>query len=554
MSNAFHRTPVEVYLERRHRLVLLAGLLAMATLALFIYWRWISEVPVDYADDADHFAYGSIGSDSYSGIPYWIWRVLPEVFPDHLPQGDKMRRANGEIADGLTGYQQFGFIIEEGADRPVGFSRRRVLVDRVGLNCAVCHTGTLRVTGGMDPDRVYGAPPRYVSSNNERIVILGMPAHTVDLARYFKFLFDAVDDPRFTADVLLSYIDERTDLSTIDRILYRLSVAPLRETLLLRRRQLNDLFGRSDATALGPGRIDTFNPYKRIQFGFAHDDSIGTADFPSLWNQRPRTGMRLHWDGNNSSVFERNISASLGAGATPVGLDFPRMLRMAAWTGSPDPRWDVDLSAAEREAFVREARVDPFPAADELQVPAFPFSIDTAAAGRGRVVYDAQCASCHAFTGEYVGTVVPLADIGTDPERFNSYTTELSTHQGTLGAGQWWRFEHFRKTDGYANMPLDGIWARAPYLHNGSVPTLWDLLQVVEQRPTDFYRGDDAYDPVKVGFRSDRPVSDDGRNLFWFDTTLPGNGNGGHLYGTNLSEPEKDDLLVYLKTLGGRTP
>ena len=63
----------------------------------------------------------------------------------------------------------------------------------------------------------------------------------------------------------------------------------------------------------------------------------------------------------------------------------------------------------------------------------------------------------------------------------------------TLGTGTPWKFSHFRKTDGYANMPLDGVWLRAPYLHNGSVPTLRALL-FPEERPAVFYRGYDVYD------------------------------------------------------------
>ena len=59
------------------------------------------------------------------------------------------------------------------------------------------------------------------------------------------------------------------------------------------------------------------------------------------------------------------------------------------------------------------------------------------------------------------------------------------------------RFSHFRKTFGYANSPLDGVWLRAPYLHNGSVPTLRDLLEPSDQRPKTFYRGYDVYDQRK---------------------------------------------------------
>ena len=75
----------------------------------------------------------------------------------------------------------------------------------------------------------------------------------------------------------------------------------------------------------------------------------------------------------------------------------------------------------------------------------------------------------------------------------------------TIGEGKPWRFSHFRKTDGYANMPLDGMWLRAPYLHNGSVPTLRALL-FPEKRPAEFYRAYDVYDWDNVGFVAAAPT------------------------------------------------
>ena len=112
------------------------------------------------------------------------------------------------------------------------------------------------------------------------------------------------------------------------------------------------------------------------------------------------------------------------------------------------------------------------------------------------------------------------------------------------------RFSHFRKTFGYANMPLDGLWLRAPYLHNGSVPTLRDLLEPSPRRPKTFYRGYDVYDQAKVGFVSTRD-EENGRLYFKFDTAVAGNSNSGHEgkpYGTDLPTGEKEALVEYLKT------
>jgi len=102
------------------------------------------------------------------------------------------------------------------------------------------------------------------------------------------------------------------------------------------------------------------------------------------------------------------------------------------------------------------------------------------------------------------------------------------------------------KTNGYASPVLDGIWLRAPYLHNGSVPTLRDLLKPVAQRTKVFYRGYDVYDPHDVGFISSGPEAE--RVGFRLNVDERGNGNQGHEYGADLSESSRDDLLEYLKT------
>jgi hypothetical protein len=145
-----------------------------------------------------------------------------------------------------------------------------------------------------------------------------------------------------------------------------------------------------------------------------------------------------------------------------------------------------------------------------------------------------------------VGQVTPLAEVGTDPERLRSFTPALAERMNTIGEGRPWRFSHFRKTDGYANMPLDGLWLRAPYLHNGSVPTLRALL-FPEERPTEFYRAYDVYDWQNVGFISSG--ADAAREGVPFDTRLKGNSNSGHVYGQHLTREQREDLIEFLKTL-----
>jgi hypothetical protein len=104
------------------------------------------------------------------------------------------------------------------------------------------------------------------------------------------------------------------------------------------------------------------------------------------------------------------------------------------------------------------------------------------------------------------------------------------------------RIPKWRTTGEYACRPLVSVWATAPYLHNNSVPTLYDLLLPAVQRPRTFAVGHREYDPMKLGYVA-TPADGD----FIFDSTLPGNHNSGHEYGTAISEPDRMDLLEYLK-------
>jgi mono/diheme cytochrome c family protein len=445
--------------------------------------------PAAQDDIATHFKYGSIGTEGTVGIPYPIFRVLPVLFADKLPN-----RA-GE------GYQRLGFVVEANAPqgRPIGTTYVEDRVPLVGLNCATCHVGTVRE-----------------SPTAPRQIVLGMPAHQMDLQGYANFLTACAQDPRFEAATLIDAIRKQDpNFGFFDGLFYRFFVIKRTRDGILERAEQNSWF--ADRPPQGPGRVDTFNPYKRL-FGFdlKADPSVGTADLPPLFNQRPRQGLWLHWDGNNDLVEERNKSAAIGAGATAESIDLASLDRIANW-------------------------------ALDLPPPAFPSDrIDRSRVDQGRRVYETACASCHAFGGSRVGQVTPVADIGTDPERVRSFTAELAEKMNTLGTGTPWKFSHFRKTDGYANMPLDGVWLRAPYLHNGSVPTLRALL-FPEERPSVFFRGYDVYDFQRVGFVVDGPEAEKAGAKF--DTSLRGNGNGGHVYGRDLPAAEREALIEFLKTI-----
>jgi hypothetical protein len=489
-----------------------AGLLTVVALVItliggaWLLGRFGADRAVAYKEDLDHFKYGSLGSEHEFGIPYWIWRALPELFQDKLPEAG-------------TGWRSVGFVFDKGKDLPVGMSQRRYLgFDVVWLNCAFCHAGTVRENPQSEP-AVYAA----------------MPANTFDFRAFMRFLFATGEDRRFTpSDILrqIKIIRQREgldDLPLMDRLVLRFyGVYYMRERILTLRDRLNFI---AEQPEWGPGRVDTFNPLKAY-FNFppeqlAKKERIGTTDFPSIWNQGQRESlqMNLHWDGNNVSLEERNRSAAMGTGITPPTGDRQSLKRVADWLRT-------------------------------LSAPPYPFAIDKDLAAQGAPVYKKYCAECHGadgkdFRGAQVGKVVPIEEIGTDRHRLDSYTYDVAVNQNMIFAGYGEeRFSHFRKTFGYANSPLDGVWLRAPYLHNGSVPTLRDLLEPSGARPAKFYRGYDVYDQKNVGFLAD-VAEEKGRKFFLYDTAEPGNSNKGHegeRYGTELSAAEKGALVEYLKT------
>jgi hypothetical protein len=184
---------------------------------------------------------------------------------------------------------------------------------------------------------------------------------------------------------------------------------------------------------------------------------------------------------------------------------------------------------------------------ENVPPPPYPFAIDRPLAAAGAKVYTDHCASCHAPGGARTGTIVPAAEVGTDRHRLEMWTPASAAAYNAYGEGHPWKFSHFRSTNGYVSVPLDGLWLRGPYLHNGSVPNLTALLEPVAQRPTKFWRGYDVYDPASVGFVTTGSDAEQGGTPL--DTTQPGNSNAGHTYGTDLSADDKRALIEYLKTL-----
>jgi mono/diheme cytochrome c family protein len=201
-----------------------------------------------------------------------------------------------------------------------------------------------------------------------------------------------------------------------------------------------------------------------------------------------------------------------------------------------------------------------------LEPPKYPFPIDAAKAEEGEALFRDNCAKCHGTYGEswtYPNRVIPLEEIGTDANRHRG----IGVKYGAAYAESWFAKEPggwfvdgklLRWTPGYQAPPLDGVWATAPYFHNGSVPTLDGVLNS-KARPSLFTRsfrtGEADYDKAKVGWKVRELRSPPGTDVpaierrKVYDTSKPGRGNAGHTYGDHLSDAERAAVVEYLKTL-----
>jgi hypothetical protein len=183
----------------RKAIVILA-LLALAGLAVgFLIWDKIYRVtpqPASITDSERHkYLYGSEGAERESGIPYWIWLVLPRIFPEYMPAAG--------------GYLSLGLSWEETREMPVGLSKKRVGYVRVAANCALCHAHS----NSRGPDEY-------------PVLVPAASAHTDAAENLRNFYRRCAADPRFNAANILDEIGSATKLSFVDKLLYRYVLIP----------------------------------------------------------------------------------------------------------------------------------------------------------------------------------------------------------------------------------------------------------------------------------------------------------------------------------------
>jgi len=339
---------------------------------------------------------------------------------------------------------------------------------------------------------------------------------------------------------------------------------------------LQKLKRQKDLTAVkpGPGRVDAFGSARLFLFSDADARPLNApVRYPAIWTLGNRHW--VHWDGNTNSISERNAGQALGVGA----LVDTSTLRSTL----------LPVNLYRLEDYVRRLPAPPWPDVFGKVDPASP------TLAHGKKLYEQNCASCHEGTEKRETADLPdgkgkkiLANgkvlvyrIGTDDARQSSFAAPLSNGKefaGELGSLQRSikdqavsdfaaelsqkgmkdvkdrmdaldKNPEWLKNEGYIARPLAGAWATAPFLHNGSVPSMADLLKPAKDRPVTFFAGCREYDPDKLGFvyLKEMVPSEQRTSIFEFDTRLPGNSNAGHEFGTSLSTDDKKALLLYLK-------
>jgi len=505
---------------------------------------------------------------------------------------------------------RFGFLVdpsqkptaENPGNLPVGFARHQntgsqdVFLD---ITCAACHTGELRFKG--QAVRIDGGSAQHVLPSSVPTLRGGSFGQAL-VASLTSTYYNPWKFERFARSVLGEDYDARHGQLRKD---FKASLDTFVKVAW------NDTHRGLYPTQEGPGRTDAFGRIANATFG----DAISPAnyrvadapvDYPQLWDIW--TFDWVQWNGSAQQPMARNIGEALGVGATLNFFDEndQPLQGEARYPSSVRVR---DLHTIENTL----QRLKP-PAWPEELLGA----IDKPLAAKGRALFTENCAGCHVPTltqtdGRWVQhlKMLPVAFIGTDPGAANN----IADHRFDVSALQWDPAElktldvqlhptptepldlsqlsvakglayitafvekhayreagitpaekpdmdgfglpiGVRELRAYKARPLAGVWATAPFLHNGSVPSIYQLLSPQDERATTFYKGTFEYDPQHLGYHTEAFT-----NGFVFDTRITGNHNSGHEFragergkgviGRLLQPEERWALLEYLKVLGG---
>jgi hypothetical protein len=480
-------------------------------------------------------------------------------------QGQERFAASGNM-------QRFGFLPNPPHQTfnpdglPIGFSRTELRLDKgpfqcwqgnwVGLTCAGCHTGRINYHG-------------------KSLLIEGGPAQN-DIETFRESLAQAVavigSNPDKAQRFVGRILAQQPDLSAAD---VQASLQCFGQVNRARARfeQEARAAATEDPTPSGYARLDALGRGGNFLFAESlgivanYKPTTAPVSYPALWDTA-----YFDWVLYNNSVRQplaRNVVEALGVGAP------------------------IDLSTLNAPVLQHHVRMDNLVDIQlwlqDLKSPKWPEGvlgeIDQDLAARGAEIYGANCAGCHhvidraardaacASRTEFTIPSYPIEAVGTDPRQaVNFATREITLGQQTQPLGAWVKLvtdkvvgqyvadpknaaraelincdlgNDFQVIEEYRARPLNGMWATAPYLHNGSVPDMMELLKPAAQRPATFYVGDWEFDPERLGFEWRSPFP----GAFEFKTSAVGNSNAGHEHGMQLSDGDKRALIEYLKTL-----
>ena len=512
--------------------ITLAGTLLVGTFALiFAESRWVDPDP---SSPRDYFLNGSTGTEL---MPLAVFQVLPILFPEQFqPAGESggdwinqfgFVRGSPDANYGLPyGVNVSHYRPKSGAPSPIPF---------VGFNCAVCHTANFERAG----------QPRGT-------VVVGMANPRLDLVAFGDAIRRSIlDENRLTMSTIAAAYKSlnHKSLSFSQRLAIRYWLRGARTSLKADLPMRGSPFSGSNLrnSALmpsGPGRNQPMLETVRFLIHETPMPNGGASKIPCLYQQQRR--LRAQFDGSVGDPLTRNSLAALGVGASVYNLKVPGILgtmqQSYIFVKTLDgPRY-ADLNGADAHA-PDQARVQ-----------------------RGHDAYVQYCSSCHGWpqgdnwtTGSRQGQVIPQSEVGTDPARVSfRYYADMGTfidaffppgHPLKPPVGDIRALPEAER--GFITEPVEAAFSRAPYLHNGSVPTLAELINLKPRRSV-FYRGRSEFDPVDVGIVvTDKPDLD---HYFRYDTSVYGNSNLGHNYpwpyhGTGWNSDTLGDLLEYLKTL-----
>ena len=505
---------------------------------------------------------------------------------------------------------RFGFLVDprqqatpqNPGNLPVGFARHKNAGSNdefLDITCAACHTGelhfngqALRIDGGSAQHVLPSSVPTLRGGSFGQALVASLASTYYNPLKFRRFAHSVLGD-QYDAQYDQLRQDFKKSLDTFLKVAW------------------NDTHRGLYPTEEGPGRTDAFGRIANASFGDAiSPDNYRIAnapvDYPQLWDMW--TFDWVQWNGSAQQPMARNIGEALGVGATLAFFDS---------AGQPlqgDARYPSSVRVRDLNLIEETLQRLKPPTWPEALFGA----IDKPLAARGRALFAENCAACHVpsvneVNGRPVQQLKMLAVdyIGTDPgtasniadQRYDlsalqwdpaelaqlnvelhptptepldlrslsvakglAYVTAFVEEHAYRAAGitpaERPRLDGFglpigvRELRAYKARPLAGVWATPPFLHNGSVPTLYQLLSPQYERSRTFYKGTFDYNPRHLGYRTEAF-----KNAFLFDTSITGNHNSGHEFragkrgngviGRGLEPEERWALLEYLKVLGG---